>query len=83
LVGHLSDRPQKRASITFGIRRSDRRLGGGLPARSDLSLRAIARTFGGTLDALAASNFQFAHMLAVNYQTVNDDFRVRIRHAGF
>jgi hypothetical protein len=82
-VGHISDRPQKRTGVTFGIRRGDCGLGGGVPARGHLSLRAIARTFGGTLDALAASNFQFAHMLAVNYQTVNDEFRVRIRHAGF
>jgi hypothetical protein len=33
--------------------------------------------------ALSASNFQFADMLAVNYQTVNADFRLKIRRAGF
>jgi hypothetical protein len=33
--------------------------------------------------ALSASNCQFADMLAVNYRTINDEFRVRIRHAGF
>jgi hypothetical protein len=49
LVGHISDRPQKRASITFGIRRGDFGLGGGVPARSHLSLRAIEKTVGGTL----------------------------------
>ena len=59
LVGHISDRPQKRAGVTFGIRRGDCGLGGGVPARSHLSLRAIARTFGGTLDALAAWDYKF------------------------
>jgi hypothetical protein len=33
--------------------------------------------------ARAALSCQFGHILPVNYQTVNDDFRVRIRHAGF
>ena len=48
-MGHISDRPQKRASTTFGIRRGDFGLGGGVPARSHLSLRAIEKTVGGTL----------------------------------
>jgi hypothetical protein len=42
-----ADRPQKRASLTFGIRRGDCGLGDGVPARSHV--RAIARTVGGTL----------------------------------
>jgi hypothetical protein len=37
---------------------------------------------GGPLDALMALSCQFAHMLAVNYQTVSDDFRVGIRRAS-
>jgi hypothetical protein len=60
LVGHISDRPQKRASPTFGIRRGDCGLGDGVPSRSHLSLRAIARPFRGTLDALAAWDYAFA-----------------------
>ena len=83
LVGHISDRPQKRASITFGIRRGGCGLGGGVPARSHLSLRAIARTVGGTLDGAVGFELPVRGHARVNYQTVNDDFRVRIRYAGF
>ena len=73
-----SQQPERRGrALLSGSGRGDRRLGDGLYARDHLSSRPNRKNFfglGGPLDALVALNCQFAHMLAVNYQTVSDDF---------